>query len=334
MLLGWAMRWVSMSCSGSPSRRPCARAQEAVAALMADWGFRDRATAEAALRSRRRRLRPHRSGALRRRLEQARWPRRWSRHASLTSSMSCPLAQLPLGRIIHAWSSAAHGMKVSSRLSQGAAEPIRSRETVTSAGVLIRAQCTQRARASACRTCARQDPQARLARLRAAGGLPTATAPSATAPAALPRGGPAARDAEAPPAHHRSGRPVAAAADSDPVTVGGDGAPGGGGRRDAVTPSASDGQERPCGRKAQQPPGQPLPAKSSAWTQQELLIEVEAGGAGLRVGRAGLQPLRGSRVARAGAVHAAGLSLPRAGARLVAAGAGAAGSSPLAGLSR
>jgi hypothetical protein len=82
VLLGWTIRWMSMSASGSPGRRPRARAQEAVAALMADWGFRDRATAEAALRSRRRRLRPHRSGALRRRLEQARWSCRWSCHAS------------------------------------------------------------------------------------------------------------------------------------------------------------------------------------------------------------------------------------------------------------
>ena len=41
-------------------------------ALMAEWGFRDRATAEAALRARERRLRSHRSGALRRRLQQAR----------------------------------------------------------------------------------------------------------------------------------------------------------------------------------------------------------------------------------------------------------------------
>ena len=39
---------------------------------MAEWGFRDRATAEAALRARERRLRSHRSGALRRRLQQAR----------------------------------------------------------------------------------------------------------------------------------------------------------------------------------------------------------------------------------------------------------------------
>jgi len=81
VLLGWAMRWVSMSGLGSPGRRPRARAQEAVAALMADWGFRDCATAEAALRSRRRRLRPHRSGALRRRLEQARWSHMWSCHS-------------------------------------------------------------------------------------------------------------------------------------------------------------------------------------------------------------------------------------------------------------
>lgn len=46
--------------------------QDAVEALMAEWGFRDRATAEAALRARDRRLHSHRTGALRRRLEQAR----------------------------------------------------------------------------------------------------------------------------------------------------------------------------------------------------------------------------------------------------------------------
>ncbi len=44
--------------------------QEEVAALMKEWGFKDAATAEAALRSRQRSLAPHHAGALRRRLEQ------------------------------------------------------------------------------------------------------------------------------------------------------------------------------------------------------------------------------------------------------------------------
>ncbi len=170
-----------------------------------------------------------------------------------------------------------------------------------------------------------------MARLRAAGGLPPAAAPSASAPAAPARGGPAARDAEAPPDHHHGDRATDASACADPVTAGGGGAPGGGGQRDAA--HACDSQERSCGRSAQQPPGQPLPAKISVWTQQELHFKVEADGAGLRVARAGLQPLKGSRVVQAGGVHAAGLSLPRAGARLAAAGAGAAASLPFAGVS-
>ena len=40
--------------------------------LMAEWGFHDCATAEAALRSRERRMHSHRTGAMRRRLAQAR----------------------------------------------------------------------------------------------------------------------------------------------------------------------------------------------------------------------------------------------------------------------